>query len=110
MAKKKKKYQSGGEIKEVKQFYTDYLNSTNYKKRLKLQGYSDPSKTTANRLSNLDDFSISYTAGIGNKYTSSNNNVNFDSLENKKHNFNQQTTAAHEISHALGSLGFTNMG
>jgi hypothetical protein len=54
-------FQNGGDINEVKNFYNNYLNSPNYKKRLLSQGYSNPKNVIDHRLNNLNNTTVGIT-------------------------------------------------
>lgn len=97
------------EVKEVKQFYNQYLNSPNYKARLLAQGYDDPNKTIAERLGTLNSVGFTETPNIGSKFIRSKGVVNFDANENRKYGVNPINVAAHELSHTAGGIGFTGM-
>ena len=96
--------QSGGMIN----FYKEYINSPNYKKRLITQGYTNPEQVKKDRLSNLNKITQSEINDIGSQYYHRLNKVNIDNKELKKHNFNKETTTAHEYSHGVGAMNTGN--
>lgn len=112
MVKKKKKYDGGGpidaETDRVKDFYKEYLNSPNYLKRLKLQGYESPDQTISDRLSAVNRASV-FSGSGGSKYLRKEDKVRYDPQEATKYNFNREDVLSHEFSHTAGSLGYPGM-
>jgi len=100
--------QNGGTIRD---FYVNYLNSPNYKKRLNLQGYTNPNQTTKDRLNNIKKIDITYNKGMGSQYDPYSGDINIDRLELKQANLPIQSTIAHEYSHGAGSMmyGYNNI-
>ena len=96
--------QGGGMVN----FYKEYINSPNYKKRLITQGYTNPEQVKKDRLSNLNKITQSEVNDIGSQYYHRLNKVNIDNKELKKHNFNKETTTAHEYSHGVGAMNTGN--
>lgn len=87
---------------QAKQFFKEYLNSPNYKKRLKTQQYENPKQVIAQRLNRLNSskFSIGST---GSEYADETNTVTFDPAEASKYGFSPAGTIAHEYSHLVGA-------
>lgn len=86
----------------VKQFFKEYLNSPNYKKRLKTQQYEDPKQVITQRLNRLSNSKFS-TGTTGSQYVDETNTVTFDPTEASKYGFSPAGTIAHEYSHLVGS-------
>lgn len=113
---KYRKYGGGGKVQkvveqqqEINDFYTNYLNSPNYRKRLIGEGYKDPDKTITDRLGYLNSLNYSNINGKGNEYISSSNTINTDSKEINKYKFNPIDVKTHEVSHGIGSLGYSSI-
>ncbi len=103
------KLQTGGEVQEVKNFYTDYLNSPKYTERLKGMGYENPTQTRDNRLAELQGVKVTNVLGDSSRYLRDRNLINFDADERRKYGISRYGNAAHEFSHPLGAVGFTGM-
>ena len=98
-----------GPVNDVKKFYSDYLKSDNYKRRLTQQGYVAPQSVIDSRLMALNTVGTTNVRGGGNLYSRSKHSVNFDKMEQLKYNLNSTNTAAHEFSHVTGAIGFKGM-
>lgn len=95
--RKLKKAQKGGDVNDVKNFYQNYLNSPNYKKRLIEQGWMNPDGVIQTRLKNLND--IKFSIGSNSEY----NNKKITLTKQDYNSPNSNTILAHELSHGLGA-------
>jgi hypothetical protein len=88
--------------KDVADFYRSYLQSPNYKKRLKMQGYTDPNQAISSRLTNLDSLKfVPMERGFGSAYIGKDNEIQVDPMDVEEYGMN--ALISHEMSHALGA-------
>jgi len=106
------KMQMGGEVDtpltkqdeyDVKSFYNDYLNSTNYTKRLTEQGYADPHQAVLDRLANIKGVTHFTDDLLGSMYDAPNYSVVVNSKDAKEFGFPLRSVLAHEYGHTIGA-------
>lgn len=101
--KKVREYPIAQTGKDVKAFYSEYLNSPNYKTRLQKQGYSNPERVISARMKNLALNKFRST-DEGSYYDQSNHTAYIDPNDSINFNTSQDVIAAHELSHGVGNL------
>lgn len=89
-------------LKEVKNFYTEYINSANYKKRLIKQGYNDVEEVKKQRLSSLNK--VKFKLSKDSYFSPVDYTVYLSPQDAISYNTDLSTIAAHELSHATGAL------
>lgn len=89
------------EALDVKDFYSNYLNSPIYIERLKKQGWENPENIIKLRENRLNHMKIGL--GVTTQYSPNTNIVEYNFNQNQLLGVPKSSSVAHEVSHGLGS-------
>lgn len=99
--------QFGGELKpetgEVKDFYNQYLNSPNFRKRALEQGRSNVDELITDRMNNIKGVTTTVDNTLGSMYDAPDYTVVYNPKDAAEFGFPMQSVLAHEYGHTIGA-------